>query len=305
MHQLKKILISFFLLLTFLCPALNQVKAEETAGSITVTTSILADMVAEIVGDNYQVNSLIPAGADPHTYTAQAGDLEKIASADVVLYHGLHLEAQLAETLASLGFAVTGSLKEEELILVTETEVDPHYWFEIPLYQQTVDYTVSILSDQFPNDSSIFEKNALDYQERLMELAVYTEAAIEQIPQDKRILVTPHDAFSYFARAYKIQVYAPQGISTTAEASNQTIQQTVNFIIENQVPAIFLDTTSNPQSMEKLQEGVAKAGHEVTVVSGSGEELFSDSTAPAGQYGDNYIDMVKSNVDLLVKYLAP
>ena len=118
-----------------------------------------------------------------------------------------------------------------------------------------------------------------------------------------RYLITPHDAFNYFSRAYNIKVVAPQGVSTDSEVANKDIESTANFIVEHKVPAIFAESTTDPARMEKLKEMCKAKGFDVKVVSGDGNELFSDSLAPSGQDGDNYIDMYKHNVDLIVDNL--
>uniref|UniRef100_UPI0023F00883 metal ABC transporter solute-binding protein, Zn/Mn family n=1 Tax=Johnsonella ignava TaxID=43995 RepID=UPI0023F00883 len=129
---------------------------------------------------------------------------------------------------------------------------------------------------------------------------------IEKIPADRRYLITPHDAFNYFSRAYSVTVKAPQGVSTESEVSNQDIQETIDFIVEHKIKAVFAESTTDPARMEKLREGAAAKGQDVKIVGKEGEQdeqLFSDSLAPKGQPGDTYIDMYKHNVDLIVKYL--
>lgn len=309
---MKRTLLRLFTLLSavFLVFSLSSRsgQAQEDKPQITVTTTFLSDIVNRLAPDTFDVVSIVPAGGDPHIYTASAQDLTNITEADLVLYHGLHFEAQMADVLESLDYssAVTETFNTDDLIKVSEDsdEVDPHYWFNIDLYKQSVEQARTIMSEAFPEQAESIEQNTTDYLAELDELDQWISSEIEKLAPEDRILVTPHDAFAYFAENYGFTVYAPQGISTESEVSNDAIVQTVNFIIENNVPAIFLDTTSNPQAMEKLQEGVSQQGHEVEVIGGEGFELYSDSLAAEGQDNDNYIDMYRHNVSVIVDNLV-
>lgn len=271
---------------------------------VTVSTSFLRDMVEQLAGDQVTVETIIPAGEDPHGYLARPEDLEKIQGADLVLYHGLHLEAQMVKALETTGVAVTKDFTDEDLTMVDqdgESEVDPHFWFDISLYQKAVD-TVADELVTLTGDESIRD-TASAYKDELTELDTWAQAEIASIPEGQRYLITPHDAFNYFSNRYGIDVVAPQGISTQSEASNADISAIANFIVENQVPAIFAESTTDPARMQRIQEAVSAKGSEVAVISGDGQELFSDSLASDGQEGDNYIDMFKHNVNLIVSNL--
>lgn len=300
-------LFSFALFMSMFAVPSASIQAQgENKPRITVTTSFLEDIVRQIADDSVDTALIVPAGGDPHIYNAQASDLKNILEADLVLYHGLHFEAQMADILSDYGFAVTRNFAEEDLIYVSEdsAEIDPHYWFNLDLYKQTVTEVRDILTETFPEHTDVYEENTQAYMEELNELSEWIETELEKLHVEERILVTPHDAFTYFAQVNDFVVYAPQGISTESEVSNEQIIQTVNFIVENNVPAIFLDTTSNPQAMEKLREGVNERGAEVEVIGGAGHELFSDSLAAEGQPNDNYIDMYKHNLSLIVDNLV-
>lgn len=283
------------------------VKAQEDSLlKVTVTTSFLEDIVARIAEDTVDISLIVPAGGDPHLYNASARDLPKILEADLLLYHGLNFEAQMATALEDYGFSVTDNFPKEQLIFVAEdsNEIDPHYWFNLDLYKQSVIAARDHLINTFPEQADLYTRNTATYLSELDALGKWIDEQLALLAVDERILVTPHDAFEYFAQMNDFTVYAPQGISTEAEVSNDSIIQTVEFIIEHQVPAIFLDTTSNPQAMEKLQEGVSQLGGEVIVVGGEGNALYSDSLAPSGQANDNYIDMYKHNISLIVNHLT-
>nr|WP_245533385.1 zinc ABC transporter substrate-binding protein [Allofustis seminis] len=272
--------------------------------TVTTTTSFLYDMTKQLAGDKVTVELIIPAGEDPHLYEAKPEDLEKLSSADLVLYHGLHFEGKMVDALEATGVAVAKNFTKEEIGEMDEggqMVVDPHFWFDIDLYKKAVDVAADELA-KLTKDDSIREK-AEEYKGELDKLDEYNRTELDKISAESRYLITPHDAFNYFSRHYGMEVVAPQGVSTDSEVSNTNIQETVDFIIEHKVKAIFAESTTDPARMEKIQEACKKQGFDVTVVQGEGEELFSDSLAQEGKDGDNYIDMYKHNVDLMVKYL--
>lgn len=275
--------------------------------TVTVTTSFLEDMVSQIAPDLVKIELIIPAGEDPHLYLAKPEDIEKISKADLLLYHGLHFEGKMQEALENKGVAVTENFTDQEVGKMEEdgTEViDPHFWFDIPLYKKATANAAKALEELLPDQAETIAANAKAYDKKLDELDAANKAALDKVPKDGRYLITPHDAFNYFARHYDFTVVAPQGVSTESEVSTQDIGKTVDFIVEHKVPAIFAESTTDPARMEKLKEACKAKGFDVTVVSGEGNELFSDSLAPKGQPGDTYIDMYKHNVDLISKYLA-
>ena len=281
----------------------NQSKEKKV---VTVTTSFLYDMVYNLVGDKVDRELIIPAGEDPHLYTAKPQDLEKIKKADLLLYHGLHFEGKMVDVLEKRGSAVARSWRKED---VGEMEqdgkvvVDPHFWFNINLYKEATRNAAEDLEKLLPEEKENIEKNLKDYLAKLDDLDKENKEKINSIPESSRYLITPHDAFNYFSRAYNIPVKAPQGVSTDSEVANKDIEDTVNFIVKNKIKAIFAESTTDPMRMEKLKEAVNAKGFDVKVVSGQGKELFSDSLAPEGQAGDSYIDMYKHNVDLIVENL--
>ncbi|WP_034907450.1 metal ABC transporter solute-binding protein, Zn/Mn family [Eremococcus coleocola] len=273
---------------------------------VTVTTSFLADMVKNLAGDAVEVEMIMPAGSDPHLYEAKAQDIEKIAQADLVLYHGLHFEGKMVDILEEKGQAVTRDFDPASINEMDEDgqkAIDPHFWFDIDLYKQATQAASESLQASFPDIKDQVAKNTESYLGQLDELKTWVADQLKDLPEDQRYLVTPHDAFNYFAKANGFTVIAPQGVSTDSEVSNQQIGETVDFIIEHKIPAIFAESTTNPERMEKLQEAVKAKGGSVAVVTGDDESLFSDSLAPEGKKGDTYITMYQHNINLIVKYL--
>lgn len=311
--KFKKILMALAMLIIASSCSKNANKTDSEAKKqgdekkiVTVTTSFLYDMVDNLVGDKVDRELIIPAGEDPHLYTAKPQDLEKIKKADLLLYHGLHFEGKMVDVLEKRGSAVARSFKKED---VGEMEqdgkvvVDPHFWFNINLYKEATRNAAEDLEKLLPEEKENIEKNLKDYLAKLDDLDKENKEKINSIPESSRFLITPHDAFNYFSRAYNIPVKAPQGVSTDSEVANKDIEDTVNFIVKNKIKAIFAESTTDPMRMVKLKEAVNAKGFDVEVVSGQGKELFSDSLAPEGQAGDSYIDMYKHNVDLIVENL--
>lgn len=308
---MKKI---YFMLLAFIavlagCSSTthnNTTKTTENKLAVTVTTSFLKDMVTQLAGDYVEVQSLIPAGEDPHLYVAKASDLKKLQDAKLVLYHGLHFEGKMVEALEKTGTAVSKDFptdKLEKLDEDGEIVTDPHFWFNIALYKQAVQTASEQLVKLLPAVSDKVKENTTNYLKQLDELHEWIKVQLNQIPKDSRYLITPHDAFNYFAKSYAIEVHAPQGVSTDSEVDNKAMIETVDLIIEKKVKAIFAESTTSPERMEKLKAAVEAKGGKVTVVHGENEELFSDSLAPTGEKGDTFIEMYKHNVNLMVKYL--
>lgn len=305
----NKFALKVLTILSFIIPLFQPVQhihGQEKA-NVTVTTTILEDMVKNIAGDQVEIELIMPAGSDPHIYTAESKDLEKISQADLVLFHGLHLEGKLAQVLEEYGHAVSKDFDPNDLRVMDDEDdgmaVDPHFWFDIELYKQATVTASQILQEELPDLAESFEANTQAYLEELDELAQWTEETISVLSVEQRKLVTPHDAFSYFANRYDFEVYAPQGVTTDSEVSNQDLKENIDFIVENKIPAIFLDSTSNPDALMKLQEAVEQEGQDLILVTGENQELFSDSLAAPGQEGDTYITMYKHNVQLIVDYL--
>lgn len=274
---------------------------------VTVTTSFLEDMVSVLAKDYTESTLIIPAGEDPHTYEAKPEDNAKLKNADLVLYHGLHFEGKMVELLEAVkATAVTKGFDKSRLLIMEEdgtSITDPHFWFDVDLYKLAVSEAAKALQDKIPDHKNDIQKNLDSYLKQLDELKEYNKKQISSIPKESRILITPHDAFSYFSRQYDIEVKAPQGVSTDAELSTNEMAETAKFIVDHKVKAIFAESTTDPARMEKLRESCKAKGFDVKVVKGDGQELFSDSLAPKGQKGDSYIEMVKTNVNLIVSNL--
>lgn len=279
---------------------------KDTRKTVTVTTSFLRDMVTQLAGDVVHIEEIIPAGEDPHLYVAKPQDVTKVKQADLVLYHGLHFEGKMQDVLEKKGVAVSSTFPKGRIGTMEEDGamiVDPHFWFDIDLYKEAVHNAAVALIDMDGTLKERVTKEEARYLKELDALAERSKTKLASIPEQQRYLITPHDAFNYFSRYFKMYVMAPQGVSTDSEVANKDLDNTVNFIVEHNVKAIFAESTTDPARMKKLQEAAAARGFHVEVVSGHNKELFSDSLAPKGEPGDTYITMFDHNIDLIVKHL--
>ena len=310
---MKRKLLALFLVLSLIfvgCQKGGEQAKKSDKKHVTVTTTFINDMVKVLAKDYVDVEMIIPAGEDQHLYVARPDDYKKIKNADLLLYHGLHFEGKMNDILKEKGEAITKSFSESDIGKMEEdgkTEIDPHFWFDINLYKtaftEVKDSLLKLLSDLPEKDKNMINENYEKYTKELDALDSEIKEKIAQIPENQRYLVTPHDAFNYFSRAYGMKVVAPQGVSTESEVSNVDIEKTADFIAKNKIKAIFAESTTNPDRMIKLQEVVKSKGFEVKVLSGEGKELFSDSLSGEGEKGSNYLEMYRHNVDLIVDNL--
>ncbi len=277
--------------------------------AITVTTTFIADMVNELIGDKADIELIIPAGEDPHLYVAKPEDLKKLKDADLVLYHGLHFEGKMVDALEAVGYPITETFDKKDIGQLDEdgeTIVDPHFWFDIDLYKEAFTNTANKLKELYKNDEKmqdLIDTNCKKYLAKLDDLNTYVVDRLNELPEDKRYLITPHDAFNYFSRKYDISVMAPQGVSTDSELSNKDLEDTASFIADKKIKAIFAESTTNPERMQKLADIVKSKGFETKVVGGEGQELYSDSLSAKSGEADTYIKMYKHNIDLMVDNL--
>lgn len=288
------------------CSSNTEAGKDKNKPELVVTTTFLNDMVAVLEEgvEAFNTELIIPAGEDPHVYEPKASDLRALNEADVILYHGLNFEGRMTDVLNE-GVSVTENFDTgtlEEMGYEEEKVVDPHFWFNLDLYKQAFERVKDTLIENNPEGEEQYEKNYEAYIAELNELDQYIENRIQEIPAESRILVTPHDAFGYLSTAYDMEVHAPQGISTDSEVSNNQIQKTADIIVDNNVKAIFVETTTNPDRMRRIQEVVASQGGEVELV-GEGNELLSDSLAKEGENGDTFLSMYRHNIDIIVEHL--
>lgn len=278
--------------------------------NVVSTTGQIGDAVRFIGGDKLQATTLLGPGIDPHTYVATEGDLRTFQKADVIFYNGLHLEAQLERVLEQIGergdttVVALGDTLDESRLLNWEPQKgyphDPHVWNDVQLWKGVVEQIGATLAQVDPANAEQYRSNTQSYLAQLDELDAYIKEQAARIPAERRVLVTAHDAFGYFARAYGFEVEAIQGISTEAEAATADIQAIAQIVVERRVPAIFVESTISPRTIEAVQAAVRAAGHEVAV----GGQLYSDALGAPESPAGTYIGMMRSNIDTLVTALA-
>jgi manganese/zinc/iron transport system substrate-binding protein len=284
-----------------------QVSRESPKIKVTTTVNMVSDLVRQIGAEHVEVVEIMGPGVDPHLYKASANDVIKLQEADVIFYVGLLLEGKMEEVLGKLKdggkpvYAVTENIDANRLLKPDEFEghFDPHIWFEVLLWKETIDVVVSSLGKLDPANKFDYEANGKTAKAKMDELQQWAEAKVTEIPLQKRILVTSHDAYNYFGRAYGFKVVALQGISTVSEAGLADRTKLVDFIKSQKVKAIFVETTVSPEAIKAI---ALDAG--VTV----GGELFSDAMGGRGQMEGEldlgtYEGMIRHNLTTIVNAL--
>ncbi len=307
MYRSIKIIVIAGILLTVIISCKNKKNTTSEKLSIVTTTSMIADLVKNIGGDFIEVKGLMGAGVDPHLYKASEGDVSKLFNADVIFYNGLHLEGKLVEVFEKMKNSkkVTvplGEFLEEKELIGSEyfaSNYDPHVWFNIQFFKQFSEKVTEVLSEQDPKNAVNFIENNRVFQEKLDSLEVEVKTLIETLPSEKRVLVTAHDAFNYFGKEYGFNVVGLQGLSTATEAGVQDVQRLSEFIIDNKVKAIFIESSVPRRTIEALQEAVLSKNHEVVI----GGSLYSDALGDAGTEEGTYVGMFISNVRTIVDAL--
>lgn len=274
--------------------------------NVTATTSMVADLVKSVGGDRVAVQGLMGPGVDPHLYKATASDVSKLQQADVIFYSGLMLEGKMQELFDKMKsrkkvFAVTDAIPREKLLKPEQFEghYDPHVWFEVPLWEMCVETVVQGLSETDPAGKAEYEKRGAELRAKMKELHQWAVEKTGELPADKRILVTSHDAFNYFGRAYGFQVVGLQGISTADEAGLADMAKMVDFIKEKKINAVFVESSVPHNTIERISKD---AGVKI------GGELFSDAMGTPGQIENGYDlgtyeGMIKHNASTVVNSL--
>lgn len=273
---------------------------------IVTTTGIIGDVAQQIAGPHARVEALMGPGVDPHLYKASESDVRRLSEAGLVLYNGLHLEGKMGDILTKMArsrpvVAVTEEVPQDLLREPPEFlgQYDPHVWFDVSMWAQTLAPIVRELSALDPEHAGDFEANAAALEKELTELDAWVKAQILTIPEPQRILVTAHDAFGYFGRRYSMEVVGIQGISTLSEAGLKDVDRVVNLVVDRRVPAIFVESSVPRRSIEAVQAAVRSRGHEVAI----GGQLYSDSLGAAGSPAGTYPGMVRANVQTIVNAL--
>ena len=277
---------------------------------VVCTVGMITDIVRQVAGDYAEVEGIIGEGVDPHLYKPTRSDVVKLSSADVVFYNGLLLEGKMTDVLVRVATtgkpvkAVTEAILGETDYLMEKDDgseyTDPHVWMGVRGWIQAVPVVAETLSGYDPQHAEVYAANATAYMQQLKALDVYVQTSIASIPATQRVLVTAHDAFNYLGRATGMTVRGIQGVSTESEAGVRDLEELVNFIIEQQIPAVFVETSVADKNVRALVEGAQAQGHALRI----GGSLFSDAMGQPGTYEGTYIGMIDHNVTTIARALG-
>ena len=281
--------------------------AEGKKIKVVATTSMVADLVKNVGGDRVEVHGLMGPGVDPHLYKATAADVLKLQQASVIFYNGLLLEGKMQELFGQMArkkkfvYAVTEDLPKEQLLEPPSFggHYDPHVWFDVPLWSQCANKVAEGLIEYDSEGKQYYEERLAKLQKAMAELHQWALAKANEVPKQRRIVVTSHDAFNYFGRAYGFQVVGLQGISTVTEAGVADMAKMVDFIKQQKVPAVFVESSVSHATIDRISND---AGVKV------GGELFSDAMGMPGQIENGYDlgtyeGMIKHNLNTIVTAL--
>lgn len=275
--------------------------------NVVATTGHIADALANIGGDAINLTGLLGPGVDPHLYVPTESNVSTFSNADLIVYNGLHLEAQMLRVLEQMegrGVAVLSagdSLPADQLLSWDDQfPHDPHVWNDPDLWATTVEAMRDALIKLDPENAELYRENTENYLQLLAETSAYVEEKINTIPRAQRVMITAHDAFGYFGRRYNMEVVGLQGISTESEASAADVKNLVDLIVERQIPAIFVESSISPKTIEAVQAAAADRGFNVEI----GGELFSDALGEVGSGADTYVGMLRHNADTLAQALG-
>lgn len=287
---------------------LQQPNTQRNKLYVTCTTTIIADAIMHIAKDKIELDVLMGAGVDPHLYKPIEQDINKIAKANIIFYNGLHLEARMTDLFEQMRscrttIAVSKDIPSSLLIPSPEHQAyfDPHIWFNPETWSYAIKTICESLQKHDPKNKDFYTENTKTYLQNIQKMYEETLALIFKIPKEKRILITAHDAFEYFAQAYDCKVISLQGLSTVSEACAKDVQTLSDFILEHQIPAIFIETSIPHRTLQAVQQNVKSKGFNVHI----GKELYSDALGSKETEQGTYIGMMKYNIATIVQELQP
>lgn len=302
--MIRKIIFTIFIFTLFGCTLTSESKPSKNV--IVTTYTILNDVVKNLAPEDVEVKSLISVGLDPHSYTPTPSDISLLSSAEIIFALGLDLEASMSSLLDSISktkslYKVGDDLDPALLITSKDNEniYDPHVWFDLDIWNLVALNVKNNLISEFPNQSQEIELNYLAYKKSLDDLSSYANSILANLPVEKRFLITAHDAFSYFAKKYEFKLHTLQGISTKSDYSIKDINDIVDLVIENQIPAIFTESSVSNKSIFTIIEKVKDRNFSVSV----GGELFSDSLGHIGSEFESFEAVFKHNLETIVNNL--
>lgn len=312
MHAFIKVRLVFRTSLALLAGILFATSYAADVIRIAATTTMVADLTRSVAGERAEVTGLMGPGVDPHLYKATAPDINTLQSADIIFYNGLHLEGRLADILVKLGrrnkpvYAVTESIPEEKLLEPAEFKghYDPHVWFDPRLWAHCIETVVNALVEIDPEHADGYRQRGAAAEQAYHNHYQWGIDYLATIPEKQRVLITSHDAYNYFGRAFNFRVIGVQGISTQSEAGLADMVKIIEFIKKHDIKAIFVESSVSPAAIQRISEASGCA---------IGGELFSDAMGLPGhiEKADDgtsfdvgtYEGMVKANISTIADAL--
>lgn len=307
--SLRRIARNFGFALAAVCGfvAVSVTAASAKPIDVVATTSMIADAARQVAGDRAKVTALMGPGVDPHSYRQTRSDISAMARADLVLWHGLYLEAQLEEFFLDLEkrrnvVAVGEAIDTSKLLSHAQYKgrYDPHVWMDPQLWETVVLAVRDALIKTDPEGEATYRANADKHIADIEKLITYMQSVTKTVPEKSRVLLTAHDAFSYFGRGYDFEVLGIQGISTESEAGLRRVEELVDTIVDRKIAAVFVESSVPERNVRALIEGAAARGQKVEI----GGTLFSDAMGEPGTYEGTYIGMIDHNATLITRALG-
>lgn len=312
-HYLRLLLLPLTLL-----PGCTGAPADSDDGKLRIvaTTGPVGDLVRHIAGPHAEVTTLMGPGVDPHLYREQPADIELLSRADVVFFNGLHLEGRMTDTLERLGqkravFAVTHELEEspEAGSILIQPEgfggiADPHVWHDVSIWMRCSGYVAKCLAKADPDHAAEYQQAADDYQQELGGLHEWCQEQLATVPEERRVLITAHDAFAYFSRVYGLEAVGLKGVSTEDEIDLKHMSEVQQLIIQRKIPCVFVESAVAPQIMQALIEPCRAAGVRVSAPMEESHQLYADALGKPGSGAESYVGMIRANVNTIVDGLT-
>jgi manganese/zinc/iron transport system substrate-binding protein len=313
MSGLRQLMVGL-LIVTGLMGCGGEMSPDSSAGTgspevlnVVATVGMVADVVRQVGGDRVRVTQLMGAGVDPHLYKATRDDARKILLADLIVCSGLMLEGRMEEVLTDVSqkrpvVTFTSPYPRDQLLTPdgADGHPDPHLWMDASAWAMCVSSVTDALCAAIPDQADAFRERSQSCIAELSALHEYGKARIASIPEGQRVLVTSHDAFGYFGRAYGLEVLGVQGLSTESEAGLQRINELVDVLVERKIAAVFVESSVSPRNIQAVIDGAKSRGHEVVI----GGELFSDAMGDDGTWEGTYVGMLDHNITVVTRALG-
>ena len=286
----------------------SESKSESSSSKTKVicTTGVIANAIENILPPNFEVKSLMGPGVDPHTYKSKTSEMKDMMDADIIVYNGIHFEANLIDAITEIsknGFVISlGDIVPKERLRKTAdfgTAHDPHFWHDVNLFATSIQLAGKKLAEKYPNSKTYIDSATAAYSSELFATEEYVKTEIIKIPDSSRVLITAHDAFGYYGRAFGIEVKGVQGISTASDISLGGITELTSFIVSRKIPSIFVENSVSQKNIKAVIEGCEAKGLTVTI----GGTLYSDGLGDEKSGAETYIKMIKKNTNTIVSAL--